>query len=263
MAGPRESAAHPSTRKRPPERSTARRVGQEGKRSARTVAPYLDLAHKIELEVARAGGPEGDEAGGPPPSTGSPRGARARPGRRSNGLPADEQWAVVERVFDDDESGVPSPLSGPPLAADGGALAAMRPAADPVRARERLTLGLFREHDVRAALSRGQGSSTAPADCRPPLDRRWTVPGDRGRVQPLRRTTSSPPSTPRRRGGRATVSPPTPSCAGRRSSRRTAPRFEPVLYPGGGSTSRVAGRGRGPTAPWLRLARRRRHLRRT
>ena len=85
-------------------------------------------------------------------------------------LPAEQQWAVLERVFSDDE--IRSYLDAHRTAlreqAEGqagrqGLAARVREArrldTREVAVGEELTLGLFREHDVRAALARGHVSS--------------------------------------------------------------------------------------------------------
>jgi hypothetical protein len=86
-------------------------------------------------------------------------------------LPVDQQWAVVERVYGDAE--VRSYLEAhraSMLARAEGSASRLELAARARRERrldtrdvelsEELTLGLFREHDVRAALARGHTSST-------------------------------------------------------------------------------------------------------
>ena len=91
---------------------------------------------------------------------------------------------------------------------------------------------------------------------RPSLDRRRTVPGDRGRVQPRRRLLRHR----RVLGGdvahHATAySAHTIVRVGSIIEADGAPdrAFEPVLYPGGRADFELGGRGgEGPTSPWLR-----------
>ena len=86
-------------------------------------------------------------------------------------LPAEQQWAVLERVYGDDElrSYLESHRASLRDLAEGRAgrqglvdraRSARRLDTREVDAGDELTLGLFREHDVRAALTRGPSSST-------------------------------------------------------------------------------------------------------
>lgn len=131
--------------------------------------PYLALAREIHAEVARVAAD--------PSAHGDllaelidriPRERRLELAQSIfDRLPAEQQWAIVERVFGDHE--IAAYLAGE----------RDRRRADAERERQRqavraagaldtsgiaegaeLTLGLFCEHDVRAALARGQASAT-------------------------------------------------------------------------------------------------------
>ena len=131
-------------------------------------AQYLDLAREIQREVARVAadddaGPEALEA----VFDGITRRERLRVLRATfDRLPVDEQWAVLERVFGDDE--LTEALAGARAARVAAArrrdLAATVATGDRLDTRavpdgESLVLGLFREADVRAGIARGPGSA--------------------------------------------------------------------------------------------------------
>jgi hypothetical protein len=167
-------------------------------------------------------------------------------------LPREEQWAVLERVYGDDEirSYLEAEHAAMVAVAKGGAgrlELARRIQHDrridtrDVEPGEELTLGLFREHDVRAALARGHTSST----CARRLVLRAL--GD-GRFQVIEDTFNP-------RGGyfvTAEYSADTWSEHDRLDSHAVVrvgsitagdqdPRFEPILYPGGRVDVEVAG----------------------
>ncbi|MFL6205301.1 MAG: hypothetical protein ACJ739_08100 [Acidimicrobiales bacterium] len=86
-------------------------------------------------------------------------------------LPVEQQWAVLERVYGDDEIRAYLDAHRASLLADAEGHAGRIQLAARVRKERRLdtrdvdtgeelTLGLFREHDVRPALARGHTSST-------------------------------------------------------------------------------------------------------
>jgi hypothetical protein len=130
--------------------------------------PYLDLAREIQREVARVAA---DGSAGPGALAevfdGIDQRERARTARAIfDRLPPDQQWAIIERVFGDEEI-------GRLLADQRAALVAEAPrmleratalrTAQAARALdvrevprdEQVSLGLFRETDVRAAVPRG------------------------------------------------------------------------------------------------------------
>jgi hypothetical protein len=85
-------------------------------------------------------------------------------------LPVEQQWAVLERVYGDDEIRTYLDAHRASLLADAEGQAGRIQLAARVRKERRLdtrdvetgeelTLGLFREHDVRPALTRGHTSS--------------------------------------------------------------------------------------------------------
>lgn len=135
----------------------------------RDVAPYLDLAREIQLEVARvtADGSAGTEAL-EAAFEGITRRERRRAAREVfDRLPAEQQWEVLERVLDDDE--LAEALAGERAArvAAAGRRAAidrlvtggrLDPRAVPDG--ERLTLGLFREAEVEAGLRLGPAAAS-------------------------------------------------------------------------------------------------------
>ena len=134
--------------------------------------PYLDLAREIRREVERLAA---DDAAGADSIEAAidrfPRDERERVARSVfDRLPATSQWAVIERVFDDAEirrylttehealrDRVLRTAEHHALAlrfrADGALDTTELPAGTP------LTLGLFREPDVAAAVRRGSASS--------------------------------------------------------------------------------------------------------
>ena len=120
---------------------------------------YVELAREIQQRVARiAADPEGDAAALALVFDEIDRDARLRIAREVfDRLSPEHQWAVIERVFDDAEIQEALAAERAALATAGDARAAGRLATDQLRARrQRLTLGLFRESDVRAAEARGQ-----------------------------------------------------------------------------------------------------------
>jgi hypothetical protein len=144
-------------------------TGADGGGTHRDDAPYLDLAREIQLEVARvvadgATGAEALEAA----FDGITRRERQRVAKEVfAGLPAEQQWVVLERVFDDEE--LAEALSGERaarLAAAGRrALATQLVAGDRLDTRalpagERLTLGLFREAEVDAGVRLGRAAAS-------------------------------------------------------------------------------------------------------
>jgi len=133
--------------------------------------PYLPLAREIHEEVARAA------AGGSDAETlvdaieAIPRRERLQIARAVfDRLPADQQWAIIERSFGDDEIRLALEAerqerlvearrwSTRRTLTEGGRAAGRLDTRD-VPADERLTLGLFREADVHAAVARGNQSS--------------------------------------------------------------------------------------------------------
>jgi hypothetical protein len=130
---------------------------------------YLELAREIRAEVARVAAD--DDAGTAALEevfagiTDRERGRRAR--EVFDRLPVERQWAVVERVFDDDE--LAEALAGHRQAllaaaerravaagvADGTRLDTVRVPTD-----GRLALGLFKEDDVATAAERGPSATT-------------------------------------------------------------------------------------------------------
>ena len=136
--------------------------------------PYLDLAREIQAEVARVAADP--DAHGETLTELIDRIPDEKRMEFAQGvfdrLPPDQQWAVVARVFGDDE--IRTYLEAERAArlahARGGTdrqelcrLARERHELDTrrVAAGERLTLGLFREADVGAAVKRGHLSTTA------------------------------------------------------------------------------------------------------
>jgi hypothetical protein len=135
--------------------------------------PFLELAREIQAEVARIAAD--------PSAQGDllvelleriPREERMKLARAIfDRLPPERQWAIVERVYGDEE------ISAYLEAERAVRLAEARTDVQRLEVRQRsrierrldtrlvtrgevLTLGLFREHDVRAAVSRGHASST-------------------------------------------------------------------------------------------------------
>jgi hypothetical protein len=137
------------------------------------VRPFLDLARAIRSEVARIA----DDASGEIDTLAElieefPRQERLRVTRAVfDRLPPERQWEVLERVYGDEE--IKALLEAERAArldyarrtAEGRALAAMVGAQNrldtcAVPRHRLLTLGLFRETDVRAAVARGHLSAT-------------------------------------------------------------------------------------------------------
>lgn len=135
--------------------------------------PFLELAREIKRDVERVAGD--DFAGAEAISEVFERFTHQERERVVRDvydrLPVEAQWSIIERVFDD-------PELRDHLAAERAALLAevhrserLRPVLDLARAElrldtrmvppgERLTLGLFRELDVAAAVTRGRNSDT-------------------------------------------------------------------------------------------------------
>jgi hypothetical protein len=134
--------------------------------------PYLALAREIQAEVERiASGGAGAATDIDAALDAVPRRERERVARAVfDRLPPDQQWAVLERVFDDDEIRaflVADHQAGRDEAARRAVhLALARTARDAGRidlgelpAGVELTLGLFAPRDVHAAVGRGRRSS--------------------------------------------------------------------------------------------------------
>ena len=150
-----------------------RRRAELAKREAEIedARPFVPLAREIHEEVARTA------AGGSDAETlvdaieAIPRRERLQVARAVfERLPSDQQWTIIERVFGDDEIRLALEAERQERLADARRLSARRVlttsarAADrldtrDVPADERLTLGLFRESDVHAAMDRGHQSS--------------------------------------------------------------------------------------------------------
>lgn len=144
-------------------------AGADAPGTDRDEAPYLDLAREIQLEVARvaADGTAGTEAL-EAAFEGITRRERVRMAREVfDRLPAEEQWAVLERVLGDDE--LAEALAGVRAArlaaAERRSLAARLVTADRLDPRavpegERLALGLFREAEVDAGVRLGPAAAS-------------------------------------------------------------------------------------------------------
>jgi hypothetical protein len=134
-----------------------------------SLRPYLELAREIHAEVARVAAD--------PSAHGDlltelidriPEDRRLEVAQSIfDRLPAERQWEIVERVFGDDE--IAAHLAGErdrlrAVAEREHRRAAVRDAGvldtRTIAAGEELTLGLFREHDVRPALGRGHAAAT-------------------------------------------------------------------------------------------------------
>jgi len=135
--------------------------------------PYLGLAREIQDEVERAvADPETDLDDLAAAIDQWPRDARlAAVAAAFRELPALEQWEILARVFDDDDLRAALEVEHERRLAEarrtlnGAALVSavqQRRALDTrsVPADAELTIGLFREADVRAALARGSASTT-------------------------------------------------------------------------------------------------------
>jgi hypothetical protein len=135
--------------------------------------PYLDLAREIQAEVARiAADPTAHADLLVELLERIPQQERMKLARAIfDRLPTERQWAMVEQVYGDEE--IRAYLKAERAArlaearTDGERrMLARRSAAEhrldtrEVAQGEVLTLGLFREHDARAAVSRGHASST-------------------------------------------------------------------------------------------------------
>ncbi len=142
---------------------------------AESLAPFLELAREIRLDVARVVADDGgDVAAISELIEGYPAAERARVVREVFAhLPPDAQWAVLERVYGDDEVRRHLAAERAERVALLARTTAAREAAHAARAERRIdlstfpagvevTVGLFREGDVRAALTRG-GSATSCA----------------------------------------------------------------------------------------------------
>jgi hypothetical protein len=211
------------------------------------VRPFLDLARAIRSEVARIA----DDASGQVDTLAEvieefPRQERLRVTRAIfDRLPPGRQWEILERVYGDEEikdlleAERAARLDHARQTAEGRALAAK------VRAQNRLdtcavpphgllTLGLFRETDVRAAVARGHLSATC---ARQVALRATGEPGVFRVIEDLFNprggyfvTAEYDEETWRiydRLRGHTVVR------AGSISANQDGPSFEPVLYPGG------------------------------
>jgi hypothetical protein len=209
--------------------------------------PYLDLAREIQHEVARLTDDSSahvdmlDEVIEQFPQRERLRVARAV----FDKLPAERQWEIIERVYGDE---VISDLLATERAArleqarrtaEGRALAGRIRAQNrfdtrDVPAHTMLTLGLFREPDVQAAVSRGHVSATC---ARQLVLRATDEPGvfqviedvfnPRGGYFVTAQYDEHTWRTTDRFGGHTVVR------AGAISAGNGRPAFEPVLYPGG------------------------------
>lgn len=151
-------------------------------------AQYLDLAREIQQEVTRVAA---DGGAGPEALEdvfdGITRRERQRVLRATfDRLPVAEQWAVLERVFTDDE--LAAALAGARAARLAAAQRRERAATVTtgdrldtlaVPAGEQLVLGLFLEADVRGGIARGPGA----ANCVRRLAVKATAAADRGAFQ--------------------------------------------------------------------------------
>ena len=216
--------------------------------------PYLELAREIQAEVARiaadpaaeqraarrahrqraAGGT--DEAG---PADLQRAPARAAVGRSSSTSTATRRSASTSAPSGRRTSPRPAPAAAR-LDLVARARAEGRLDTRDVPAGEQLTLGLFREHESRAAVSRGHASSTCARRLVLRAVGDGTLPGDRGRVQPRRRLLRD------RRVLRGDLAHAPTACPVTSIVRvgsivergaGTGATFEPVLYPAGASTS--------------------------
>lgn len=160
------SALHPPTKK----------VALKGRRQDELAgsdtrgedAQYLDLAREIQREVTRVAA---DDSSGPEALDAVFDGITQRERQRVlratfDRLPVADQWAVLERVFADDE--LAEALAGARAArveaARRRSLATTLVHGDhldtlAVPAGERVVLGLFREADVRAGITRGPAAA--------------------------------------------------------------------------------------------------------
>jgi hypothetical protein len=135
--------------------------------------PYLALAREIRAEAQRAAA---DGSAGVDSLVDA---VEAIPKRERAGfaravfdrLPADAQWAIIEHVFDGEDVRAAIDSARQAVVERANRAAATSPLLARVRqerqldtrdlaAQDELTLGLFREPDVRAALDRGRRSST-------------------------------------------------------------------------------------------------------
>ena len=154
-------------------RRSGRRGEQAGPESPEVDPALLELAREIQAEVTRI--VEDPDAEGELLEElldRIPREERQTLARTVfDRLPAERQWDVVARVYGDDEirayldehrSELLDEARAGSQRADAArrARAAHRLDTDEVAPGEVLTLGLFREHDARAALARGHTSST-------------------------------------------------------------------------------------------------------
>jgi hypothetical protein len=124
--------------------------------------PYLALAEQLHAEVDRVvADPDGDLDEFGAAIDRWPREAREAAVIAAFGqLPAEQQWEILARLFDDDT--LRAALAAEYERAAAVALIAADQALDTrlIPAGEQLVLGLFREADVRAALARGAVAST-------------------------------------------------------------------------------------------------------
>jgi hypothetical protein len=137
------------------------------------VRPYLELAREIHAEVARiAADPSAEVDLLVEVIDAAPREERMKLARRIFAeLPPERQWTVIHAVYGDEELAVYLEAErAAHLAAAGAAAGRLESIArarsehrldtGDVPAGELLTLGLFRERDVRAAVAHGHTSST-------------------------------------------------------------------------------------------------------
>ena len=135
--------------------------------------PFLELAREIQAEVSRiAADPSAHSELLFEFIEGLPRAERMKLARRIFGeLPAERQWAVIAQVYGEEEIEAYLDAERSALLAEVRADEGRRERAATARAEHRLdtrdiptgellTLGLFCERDVRAAVTRGHTSST-------------------------------------------------------------------------------------------------------
>ena len=154
--------------RRGPERAELERREAE----IESARPYLALAKEIQAEVARiAADPSAQSELLVELIDNAPREERMKLARRVfSELPPERQWALIEHVYGDEEIRGYLDAERSAHLAESRARAARLDLVTRARAEGRLdtrdvpagaqlTLGLFREHEARAAVSRGHSSS--------------------------------------------------------------------------------------------------------
>ncbi|HSK98289.1 MAG TPA: hypothetical protein VK891_16800 [Euzebyales bacterium] len=227
--------------------------------------PYLDLARTIRREVERVADDTTVQADALAELIDDlPRQERLRVAQAVfDRLPPERQWEIIARVFGDEELAALLETERAARLDEARRTAAARALADDVRAHHRLdtrcvpahgvlTLGLFREADVRAAVARGHLSSTC---ARRLMLRAVGEPGTFQVIEDVFNprggyfvTAQYDEDTWRasdRLRGHAVVragSITTSEDGARSADRSSVARFEPVLYPGGRVDFEIGGR---------------------